>query len=90
MYIIVRCCTCNNSLGEYVELYELLKNNIYEIELKKIYKENYNPSQIEIDSLINVNLIDIFDLLKINRYCCRRVLITNVNFDSLLYSSINN
>lgn len=90
MYPFIRCVTCNNSLGEYVELYELLKNNVYEIELKKIYKENYNPSQIEIDSLINVNLIDIFNLLKINRYCCRRVLITNVNFDSLLYSSINN
>lgn len=89
MYNTVRCVTCNNSLGEYVELYELLKNNVYEIELKKIYKENYNPSQIEIDSLINVNLIDIFKLLKIDRYCCRRVLITNVNFDSLLYSSVN-
>jgi len=90
MYAIVRCPTCNNSLGEYVELYELLKNNVYEVELKKIYKDNYNPSQIEIDSLINVNLIDIFKLLKINRYCCRRVLITNTNFDSLLYSSVNN
>jgi len=90
MYPFVRCPTCNNSLGEYVELYELLKNDVYEIELKKIYKENYNPSQIEIDSLINVNLIDIFNLLKINRYCCRRVLITNANFDSLLYASANN
>lgn len=90
MYWHIRCATCNNSLGEYAELYELLKNNVYEIELKKIYKENYNPSQIEIDSLVNVNLNDIFDLLKINRYCCRRVLITNVSFDSLLYASINN
>ena len=90
MYCIVRCVTCNNSLGEYVELYDLLKKSVYEIELKKIYKENYNPSQIEIDSLINVHLNDIFDLLKISRYCCRRVLITNTSFDSLLYSSINN
>ena len=90
MYPHIRCPTCNNSIGEYVELYELLKNNVYETELKKIYKENYNPSQIEIDSLINITTSDIFDLLKINKYCCRRVLITNVNFDSLMYSSINN
>ena len=34
MYPYVRCCTCNNSLGEYVELYEVLKNYLYDIELK--------------------------------------------------------
>ena len=90
MYFVVKCPSCNFSLGEYAELYELLKNNVYEIELKKIYKDNFNPTQIEIDSLININVSDIFDMLKIKRYCCRRVLITNVSFDSLLYSSINN
>lgn len=90
MYPFVKCPTCNNSLGEYADLYELLKNNIYEEELKKIYKDNYNPSQIEIDSLVNVKLTEIFELLHIQRYCCRRMLITNVNYDSLLYSSINN
>ena len=58
--------------------------------IKKIYKDNYNPSQIEIDSLVNVKLTEIFELLHIQRYCCRRMLITNVNYDSLLYSSINN
>ena len=77
-------------MGEYADLYELLKNNIYEEELKKIYKDNYNPSQIEIDSLVNVKLTEIFELLHIQRYCCRRILITNVNYDSLLYSSVNN
>lgn len=90
MYPIIRCCTCNFSLGEYVDLYELLKNHVYELELKKIYKEDYNPSQIEIDSLVNIQLQDIFELLNIKNYCCRRILITNVNYDSLLYSSINN
>lgn len=90
MYPFVKCPTCNNSLGEYADLYELLKNHIYEEELKKIYKNNYNPNQIEIDNLVNVKLNNIFELLNINRYCCRRILITNVNYDSLLYSSINN
>ncbi len=90
MYPIIRCYTCNNSLGEYVDLYELLKNHIYKEELQKIYKENYNPSQLEIDSLLDINLNEIFDLLQIKRYCCRRILITNVSYDSLLYSSINN
>lgn len=38
MFPFVRCATCNNSLGEYFDLYELLKNNIYEEELKKFIK----------------------------------------------------
>lgn len=90
MYPLIKCPSCNNSLGEYVDIYELLKNKMYEEELKKIYKNDYNPSQIEIDNLVNIQLIEIFELLKIKRYCCRRILITNVNYDSLLYSSINN
>lgn len=90
MYPFIKCPTCNNSLSEYFDLYEILKNHIYEEELKKIYKDNYNPNQIEIDNLVNVKLNDIFELLHINRYCCRRIFITNVNYDSLLYSLINN
>jgi DNA-directed RNA polymerase subunit N (RpoN/RPB10) len=91
MYPFIRCCTCNNSLGEYVELFELLKNHLYDIELKKLYSDtNYNSAQIEINDFINIKLSDIFELFKIERYCCRRILITNVNFDSLIYSSINN
>jgi len=90
MYPYIRCPTCNNSIGEYVELYELMKNKVYETELKKIYKDDYNPSQIEIDSLVNIKLSDIFEILNVKKYCCRRILITNVNYDSLLYSSINN
>jgi DNA-directed RNA polymerase subunit N (RpoN/RPB10) len=90
MYPLIRCPTCNTSVAEFYSLYELLKNEVYSEELKKIYKDNYNPSQIEIDNLVDIKLNDIFELLNIKNYCCRRILITNVNYDSLLYSSINN
>jgi DNA-directed RNA polymerase subunit N (RpoN/RPB10) len=90
MYPLIRCPTCNTSVSEVYDLYELLKNEVYSQELKKIYKDNYNPSQIEIDNLIDIKLNDIFELLNIKNYCCRRILITNVNYDSLLYSSVNN
>jgi DNA-directed RNA polymerase subunit N (RpoN/RPB10) len=90
MYPFIRCPSCNYSLAEYYDVYELLKNMKYEEELKKKYNNNYNPSQVEIDSIINISLQDIFEILNIKKYCCRRILITNVNYDSLLYSSINN
>ncbi len=90
MYPYVRCCTCNNSLGEYIELYEILKNDLNKTELKKIYDGNYNPSQIEIDNINNIYSSEILDFLKIERWCCRRILVTNVNFDSLMYASPNN
>jgi DNA-directed RNA polymerase subunit N (RpoN/RPB10) len=90
MYPYIRCCTCNNSLGEYIELYELLKNDLNKKELNKIYNGNYNPSQTEIDHINNIISSEILDFLKIEKWCCRRILTTNVNFDSLIYSSINN
>jgi len=90
MYPYIRCCTCNNSLGEYIELYELLKNDLNKKELNKIYNGDYNPSQTEIDHINNIISSEILDFLKIEKWCCRRILTTNVNFDSLIYSSINN
>ena len=90
MYPPIRCPTCNNSTGELIEIYNELKNYKYEIELKKIYKNNFNPNQIQIDSLVNVDVSDIFEYLGIKRYCCKRIFITNTSFDSLLYSSKHN
>ncbi len=91
MYPIIRCPSCNNSIGEIIELYNTMKNHKYEKILKEIYKEKYNPNQIEIDSLVNIELQDIFECLNVERYCCRRILITNSTFDGLLYASnINN
>ena len=65
MYPYIRCCTCNNSLGEYIELYELLKNDLNKKELNKIYNGNYNPSQTEIDHINNIISSEILDFLKI-------------------------
>lgn len=91
MYPQIRCPTCNNCVGELIEIYNILKNDKYEKELKKIYKNNYNPNQIEIDSIIDVDMSDIFEFLNIKRYCCKRIFVTNTTFDSLLYASkINN
>jgi DNA-directed RNA polymerase subunit N (RpoN/RPB10) len=44
----------------------------------------------EIDHINNIISSEILDFLKIEKWCCRRILTTNVNFDSLIYSSINN
>lgn len=35
MYPIIRCPSCNNSLGEYHSAFQTLKNHKYENELKK-------------------------------------------------------
>ena len=90
MYPFVRCPTCNAANIECFELFELLKNELCKDELKKKFNNKYNPFQIEIDNLVNIKLNEIFDLLHITNYCCRRNFITNVNFDSLLYSAPNN
>ena len=36
MYPMVRCPSCNNSVSEFYDLYDLLKNELYSQDLKKI------------------------------------------------------
>lgn len=90
MYLLIKCPTCNNSIGEYGDIYEILKLYIYKKELKKKYNNNILSYQISMDSTIDIKLNDIFDICNISNYCCKRLLITNINYDSLLYSAINN
>jgi len=93
MYPIVRCPSCNNSLGEYHEVFQLLKNHKYSEELKKIMKidENNNKfiSQIEVNTIVNVDVQDIFEFLKIDRWCCRKILLTVSTFDEQLFANPN-
>ncbi len=91
MYPIVRCPSCNNSVGEYHEVFQLLKNHKYEEELKKIMpSDNTNfISQIEVNTIIDVDVKDIFEFLKIDRWCCRKILLTVSTFDEQLFANPN-
>lgn len=88
MYPLIRCTTCNNSIGEYHEIFQSVKNDIYRTELEKL--NITDPAALEISNIISIELNDLFDELKIERYCCRSCLTTNVNFDDLLYQFLNN
>ena len=90
MYPLIRCPSCNNSLGELQDIFQYLKNKKYEEELKKKGGDIlYN--QVEISSLVDIDVEDIFDFLKVDRWCCRRVLLTTSTFDEQLFNirSIN-
>jgi len=93
MYPYIRCSNCNNSLGEFYDLYMLMKNKMYEDELKKNKiddEENnihfYNNMQY---NNINIETKKIFDVLNITNYCCKQKMLTNVEFNSLLYAFDN-
>lgn len=91
MYPIVRCPSCNNSVGEYHEVFQLLKNHKYTEELKKIMpSDNTNfISQIEVNTIIDVDVKDIFEFLKVDRWCCRKILLTVSTFDEQLFANPN-
>lgn len=95
MYPIVRCPSCNNSVGEYHEVFQLLKNHKYREELKKIMpKESIDKTaqttnfftQVEINGLVDVDVKDIFEFLNIDRWCCRKILLTVSTFDEQLFA----
>lgn len=91
MYPYIRCSNCNTSIGEYIELYNLMKNYLYDIELKKLNINVNDNNAINVYNNIQENKIKIetkpiFDLLNIHNYCCKKKILTNVVFNDKLYS----
>lgn len=86
MYPMVRCPSCNNSIGEYHDMYQVLKDAKYEEILSKL---DIKPSQVEISNVIDLNTEDIFEFLKIDRWCCRKTLMTVSVFDDLVMLNPN-
>ena len=88
MYPYIRCANCNTSLGEYYCLYVIMKNHLYDTEFKK---NNINSSNSEHlfnniqSNNLNIETKEIFDILHIKNYCCKKKILTNVTFNSLIY-----
>ena len=72
MIIPVRCFTCNKVLAS------LYKEYIKLIELNKLKNEEDVISGLDDISIENSN-VQIFEKLKVDRYCCRRHLMTHVD-----------
>jgi len=91
MYPVVRCMSCNNSLGEFHECFQILKNHKYSKEINKLgaIGEKKLYSQIELNDLIEIDVADIFEYLGIERWCCRKTLLTVTTFDSQLFALPN-
>ena len=64
MLIPIRCFTCSNLIADKYEKY---------LELLNKKKEDENFDELTIDNS------DIFKKLKLKRYCCKRMLLTNVD-----------
>jgi len=64
MLIPIRCFSCGNLIANKYEKYLELLN-------KKKEEKNYNE--------LTTDNSDIFKKLKLKRYCCKRMLLTNVD-----------
>jgi DNA-directed RNA polymerase subunit N (RpoN/RPB10) len=83
MYPIIRCYTCNTSLGEFYDAYLAMKNQLYrEHFLKEL--SDIDIFKLELDNVVNINTEEIFNILNIHNYCCRTRLMTNVESISYL------
>ena len=85
MIIPVKCFTCGKVLGNKYRFYQR------EINKRKISKS------LEVDKIIylNENNMDktaegeVLDLLGLNKYCCRRHMLTHVDIELLYFYNIN-
>lgn len=64
----IRCVTCGTLIGDIYYLFQELKKLKYN---ETINKKNINAYQLELDNMIDLDLNDIFNILHIERYCCR-------------------
>lgn len=64
MLIPIRCFTCSNLIADKYEKY---------LEMLNDKKKNENYDELTTDNS------DIFKKLKLKRYCCKRMLLTNVD-----------
>lgn len=82
----VRCTSCNTELGSIYGLFAEMRRYYISKQIEKIKTSNKN---LQLDNDLNQDLTEIYELLHIDRYCCRTRLNQVVQFDSLLYSNYN-
>lgn len=83
MYPILKCYRCNTSLGEFYEAYVAMKNQLYNEHFNKELS-NVDVFKLELNDTVNIETEEIFDILNIKNYCCRIVLMTNVEANSYI------
>ena len=82
MIIPVRCFTCNKVIGD--------KYSTYLSKIEEFQKKNSNPNTTIDTNTIENGLIEksyqglILDDLKIKRYCCRRMFLTQVDIVDII------
>lgn len=83
MYDIIKCYRCNTSLGEFYSLYNAMKHQLYEDYFNKEL-DNVDVFKLELNDNVNINTAEIFDILNINNYCCRTIILTNIEIKSYI------
>ena len=85
MLIPIRCFTCGKSIGDkwepFIELTNELKKKDNKLNNNELDNENINKEDKNPNKSIEGKVLDKLDL---NRYCCRRMLLTNVQLISII------
>lgn len=79
MYHYIKC-TCNNSIGEYYQIFNYLR----EKKIKEIKKTSSTSIfNYQFDENLNISFEDIFEKLNITKNCCKIRLSTYIEFYDL-------
>lgn len=83
-FCISKCVSCGNLLSNKYELYVLCNKNLI-----KDSGTNTHINNIGFDSSRNENVNLLLNILKINKMCCRRHILTTMTFSDLENMPIN-
>jgi DNA-directed RNA polymerase subunit N (RpoN/RPB10) len=78
MYYYIKCPTCNNSIGEYKELFNFLKEKKFKELKTKTSIHNY-----QYDENLQISFDDIYDDLNLKKICCRKNISMYIEFTDL-------
>ena len=81
MYPIIKCFTCNTSLGEFFDAYVAMKNQLYNEHFSEELSEA-DIFKLDLNDVVNIETNEIFDILNITNYCCRIRMMTNLESNS--------
>jgi len=79
-------CKCGNVLGDKFSLFLKMKEIKFDREHNKNYKDT-DVENLEIEPSIDDDVQDIFEILHINKMCCRMHINTSIDFKTLEHMS---
>lgn len=75
-------CTCGRDIGCLYNVFKAMRADVYSAALNG-FDDDIDPALLCLSEAVEIELADVFDQLRIYMICCRKLLLTQVEFNSI-------